>query len=138
MQKNFVTFYSPGTFIAETTTLPVSEWSVEEALKLADTVIERHGATPFAFRFIIRSREENELDSKISASSNLYFLGGKVEALDEIRNRKDPKDDILISNMEINGWDRVVTNSNSYRWTQPLEENDSIIDYTPPSKREQI
>jgi hypothetical protein len=35
MKKNFVIFYSPGTFFAEDTTEPIDSWDVEKAKKMA-------------------------------------------------------------------------------------------------------
>jgi hypothetical protein len=63
--------------------------------------------------------------------------GGLVETLDEVkaRRRPDGKDDILISNMEGNGYKRIVTNDNSWRWTQPLEEGDTVLDWKPRKRR---
>jgi hypothetical protein len=30
--------------------------------------------------------------------------------------------------MEVNGWDRIITNDNSWRWTQPLGKDDVVLD----------
>ena len=49
MQKHFVTFYSPGTFVAETSCLPIDSWNVDEAREMAHGIKERHGATPWGF-----------------------------------------------------------------------------------------
>lgn len=109
---HFVTFFSPGTFVHETTTRPIDSWDIETAKVMADSIVERYGATPFGFQFTTRSRGDEDLDSKISATSPMYFLGGTVEALAEVKARATDNDRILISNMEGNGWDRVVTNTN--------------------------
>ena len=58
----------------------------------------------------------------------MYHLGGKLESLDEIVQRNDPKDKILISNMRINGWDFVLVNDNSYRITLPFDDRDHLLD----------
>jgi hypothetical protein len=42
---HFVTFLSPGTFVAEDTTRPIESWDVKQAMKMADDIHERHGAT---------------------------------------------------------------------------------------------
>jgi hypothetical protein len=135
MQKHFVTFYSPGTMVAEQTAKPIAAWDVAAAMKMADEIGERYGATPYGFRFSTRSRGPDDLDSKESASSAFYWLGGKVETLAEVEARNDPSERILLGNMRINGWARVVTNTNSWRWTQPLHDGDTVLDYTPPNKR---
>lgn len=129
MEKHFVTFYSPGTFLHETVTLPIEEWDVEQAVEKARSITMRHGATPFGFSFSTRTREDNELDSRETKSSPMYYLGGKVLTLEDIKARKDPKDRVLISNMQCNNWDRVVENCNSYLIVQPLQDSDVVLDF---------
>lgn len=135
MQKHFVTFYSPGTLVAETSERPIEAWDTDTAMAMADEITERYGATPYGFRFSTRGRGDDDLDSKEIASSGLYYLGGKIETLAEVEARNDPKERILRSNMRGNGYDKVIINDNSWRWTQPLNEGDTVLDYTPPAKR---
>lgn len=135
MKKHFVVFYSPGTMVSETSQKPIDSWDVEQAMAMADDIIERHGATPYGFRFTTRSRGPEDLDSKETDKSPMYYLGGTVETLEEVKAKNDPEDRILISNMECNGWDRIITNTNSWRMTQPLHEDDVVLDYTPPEQR---
>jgi hypothetical protein len=40
--------------------------------------------------------------------------------------------------MRCNGYDRIVVNTNSWRWTQPLGEDDEVLDYTPPKQRDEV
>ena len=63
----------------------------------------------------------------MTATSPMYYLGGTILTLEEIEAKNDPNDNILISNMKCNGFDRVVVNSNSYRWTQPLYKDDIVL-----------
>lgn len=135
LSKHFVTFYSPGTFVAEQTTREIDSWDIDQAIRIADEISERHRATPYGFKFTTRSRSENELDSEVVSSSSLYYLGGEVLTLQDVTSRNDPEDEILISNMEGNGWNRIIINSNSWKWTQPLKDDDIVLDYTPPAKR---
>ena len=128
MKQHFVEFYSPGTFVAEQSTRPIDAWNVDTAIEMARSIKERHGAVPYGFRFITRGREDNELDSRIIDKSGLYYLGGRVETVEDVRQRDDPKEKILLSNMERNGFDRIVINENSGRWTQPLHETDTVLD----------
>ena len=129
VQAHFVTFYSPGTFVAEDSTLPIDSWDVIVAKKMAVGIKERHGATPYGFRFTTRSRGPKDLDSKVTATSGMYYLGGKVETLAQVKARATKDDRILISNMEINRWERIITNGNSWSWTQPLEATDIVLDW---------
>lgn len=134
VSKHFVTFYSPGTFVHETSTREIGSWDVAAACEMACIVVERHNATPFGFQFSTRSRGPNDLDSKQTAQSPMYYLGGTVLTLADVKARHDPKDHILIANMEGNGIARVVQNDNSWRTVQSLNEGDVVLDWTPPAK----
>ena len=131
VQQHYIHYRSPGTFVAEETVLPVDAWDVEAAVRNARSIKERHGATPYGFCFTTRGREDCDLDSREIARSNFYYLGGKVETLPEVEARADPKEDILRSNMRRNGYDRIIVNDNSWRWTQPLAATDVVLDFTP-------
>ncbi len=96
MTQHFVTFYSPGTFVHETSTEPISSWDVEAVKEMARSVKERYGATPFGFRVKARATEA---------------------------------DRILVSNMESNQIERVVTNDNSWRIALPLKPDDVILQW---------
>src|SRR3546814_4451639 len=128
MQKHFVTFYSPGTLVAEMTEKPIDAWNVGRAVEMAKGISERHGATPYGFRFSTRGRSDDDLDSKVLETSPMHYLGGRVETLAEVEARNDPNDRILLCNMRGNGYDRVVVNDNSWRWTQPLMPDDIVLD----------
>jgi isochorismate hydrolase len=132
VQQHYVTFYSPGTFVAEETQRPIEAWDVERAKEMARTVLERHGATPYGFRFTTRGRTAVELNSREIAKSPFYWLGGKVETLAEVKARATEKDRILVSNMEGNGYDRIITNDNSWRWTSPLDADDVVLEWDVP------
>ena len=131
MDRHFVTFLSPGTFVSETTTKPVDAWDVDNAVSVAHEITERHGATPYGFYFSTRSRGENDLDSKESKRSCTYYLGGTVLTLEDVKARQDPKDRILISNMKGNGYSRVIENRNSWKVTMPLSDDDVVLDFAP-------
>ena len=127
MKSHFVTFYSPGTFVPEQTTKEIDDWDVEKAKQIAQDVKERYNAVPFGFRFTTRSRDSNELDSKVTDTSNMYYLGGTVLTLAQVEAKNDPDDRILISNMKGNGWDRIIVNTNSYKHTTNLNEGDIVL-----------
>lgn len=131
MEKHFVFFLSPGTFVHEQSVREIETWDVEQAKEMARNIKERYGSTPFAFYFITRSREDNDLDSKITQKSPKYYLGGKIETVEEVRARNDPKERILLSNMEGNRWKKIITNSNSWKITQPLEKDDVVLEWSP-------
>lgn len=134
MQAHFVTFLSPGTFFSEKRELPIESWDVDAAIRMSESIIERHGARPYGFYFTTRGRNDDELDSSQKPKSGIYYLGGRVRTVEDVRRDAKPEEEILLANMERNGYARVVENSNSYTWTAPLKEDDVVLDYTPPSR----
>jgi len=126
MKQHFVTFLSPGSFVHEETTKPIDSWDIEKAKEMARNIKERHGATPFAFVFTTRSRKDDELDSREVKRSGRYFLGGRVMTLAEVKAEM-PTERILISNMECNGYAKIVVNDNSWRSIQPLDEDAASV-----------
>jgi len=132
MKKHTVTFYSPGIFVSETTTVDIDSWDVELAKKMARNIKERHGAVPYGFRFktvkyhIENSRPITEQEVK---SSNMYYLGGTVRHLDFIILEDKPDEKTLIWNMKNNGYDRVIENTNSYKITLPLNKEDVVLEW---------
>lgn len=135
LTKHFVTFYSPGTFFDEETTRPIEGWDVGTAVEMAGSVLKRHGAAPYGFQFSTRERGPDDLDSHVATRSALYYLGGRVETIDDVRARRDPKERILLRNMEGNGWDRIIHNNNSWLTTRPLRDDDIVLDYARPAGR---
>lgn len=130
MEKHFVTFYSPGTFVAEDTSKPIDSWDPDVAKGMAKDITERYHATPYGFRFTTRRRKDDELDSCVVATSPMYYLGGVIETVEQVKARADgDRDRILISNMECNDWERVITNSNSWKWVQPLMDDDVVLEW---------
>jgi len=127
MTQHFVTFYSPGTFIAEETTKPIDAWDTTIALRMAAEVTERHGAKPCAFAFTTRSRGDADLDSKVVARSALHYFGVNVETLADIEARSAPADRTLIANMRGNGYARVVTTTSGWKATMPLRDGDVVL-----------
>lgn len=131
VEAHFVTFFSPGTLVAEQSTAQIKAWDINVAMDMANAITERYNATPYGFRFSTRSRGVKDLDSKEVKRSPLYYLGGTVETLAEVKARASAKDRILIANMEGNGYDRIITNNNSWKWTQPLDADDVVLDFMP-------
>lgn len=134
IEQHFVTFKSPGTFVHEETTLPIEEWKASLAVDMAHGIVERHGSTPFGFVFTTRRREDTELDSKVVATSGLYFLGGEILTLADVKARDDDSDRILISNMERNHIGRVIENRNSWRSTHEMGDEDTVVQFVPKQK----
>lgn len=127
MKKHFVKFMSPGTFCAEETVREIDSWDANKAILMAKEIIERHNSKPYGFKFFTRERTDDELDSKITQTSGTYYINGKIETLEEIKAKGDPNNRILISNMECNGWDAVVTTYSPWKWTQPFGKDDKVV-----------
>jgi hypothetical protein len=132
--KHFVEFYSPGTFIPESTTLPIDSWIVDKAVEMSHHIVERHSACPFGFRFSTRTREENDFDSKVTNTSPMHYLGGKIVTTEEVLAGTDPAEEILRKNVEYNDIKRLIINTNSWKFTAKLEDDDIVLDYTPREK----
>lgn len=128
MQQHFITFFSPGTFVDEITTLPVDAWDPVVGKSMAEKSRERHGAKPYAFQFTTRGRRQDELDSKVIATSPRYFIRGKVRTLEQVAADADPNEHILLRNMENNDIARVVETRNSWRHTAPMMPGDVVLD----------
>ena len=136
-RKHFITFCSPGTFTSETTTKPISSWDTKEAIKIAQTITERHGAKPYGFLFETKVVADPipdgeggtlEVEPKSVKSSGIYYLGGKLETYDDIEARKDPKEETLLWNMKWNDYPIIIVNTNSWKFTAAYKESDSIVD----------
>lgn len=127
MTKHFVIFYSPGTFIAESSEKQIGSWDVKEACRMAAEITERYGAIPYGFSFKTVEQNDGEWGLKESARSGLYYINCRVLTLEEVKARNDPAERILVSNMECNGWNEVVQTITGWRWTQPLQKGDTVI-----------
>ncbi len=126
MKEHYVTFYSPGTFVAETTIKRIKRWDVGLALALLPAIEERYGAKPYCFQFSTKKRGFREFEAKESERSPSYYVGCKVQTLEDIE-AEGPASAILAQNMRSNGWDRVATTTEGWKWTQPLREEDVVL-----------
>lgn len=129
MEKHFVHFFSPGTFCAEETVREIPSWDIELAKDMAKTVTERYNATPFGFQFVTRCRGPRDFDSKETKRSCMFYLGGKIETYAEVVARNDPSEQILRDNMRINKIDRILINTNSWKYTAQLKSTDVVLEW---------
>lgn len=129
MQQHYVLFYSPGTLFTEVNSKEIDSWDVDKAVVLSKDIFQRYGARPFGFQFITKSRSESELDSKETARSNMYYLGGRIETFEDVVKRNNPKEEILRKNMEYNNIKRIIVNDNSYRFTGEFKDDDVLLEY---------
>jgi len=131
IEKHFVTFLSPGTFVSEESTYEIDSWDVQKAMEMAASVKERYGATPYAFYFTTRTRGDDDFDSKRTATSCTYHLGGELLTVEDVERENKPDQEILLSNMRSHT-PKVVRNTNSWMHHAPFKDGDVLLDYTPP------
>lgn len=115
--------------MSEQSERPIDSWDVDAAKAMIPFIKERWDATPYGFYFTTRERKEDELDSKVTKTSPFYYLGGKVETYEEVVARNDPSEEILRSNMKCNGYDRIIINTNSWKFTAGLREEDVVLQW---------
>ena len=124
MKQHFVTFYSPGTMVGEQSTREVESWDPEKARAMMPEITERYDAVPYGFRFTTRKRGFRQLDSHESARSGMYYVDCKVQTLADVLADGAT---VLAGNMRTNHWDRVVTTTKGWAWSQPLMEGDVLL-----------
>ena len=118
--KTYARFFAPGSFVANDWTRPV-EQADPYAVKWPDD----------AYAFTLHEREdvvdgETRYEGKPRQIGPTYYHpDSKVETLDEVR--RNPKaGTVLVSNMECNGWDRIVW-SRWGNWPQPYEPDKARV-----------
>lgn len=130
-EKHYAEFFSPGTLFAETSVMPMETEDPKEAVAKWRNITERYGAKPYAFQ-LYTNLEHDDVDGfkcrpKEVRRSGYYFLGGTIRTAAEVLAGTDEKEDILRSNVRCNEITAVVTNTNSYRSTQPFGKNDVVV-----------
>ena len=126
MKKRYVTFYSPGTFVAEQTTKCVASWDVDKAVEMMSGIEERYGAKPYGFQFYTMKRATNDMNPHEIERSGMYYVGCRIQTLADVE-AEGSSTRILAQNMRSNKWDSVVTTKEGWKWTQPLREKDVML-----------
>ena len=137
VEKHYVSFLSPGSFVDEDTRKSIAGWDTAKAVKMAKTITERYNATPYAFFFTTVLTAEAiddgmggklKVEERETARSGKHFLGGEIKSFDDVVKEGNPKDNILLSNMKCNDYPFVVENRNSWKAVQPFEKEDCVVD----------
>lgn len=124
MKKHFVEFYSPGTFLAEITVKSIESWNIDKAKEMAKDIKERYSAIPYGFRFVTKDQKSN---NEIVNKSGMYYFGGTVKTLKELKQENNSDNKILIKNIESADYNKIVINSNSYKWVRPFRKEDTLL-----------
>jgi hypothetical protein len=127
MEKHYVEFLSPGTFVSESDVREIDSWDSEKAVEMAREITQRYNAKPFGFRFFTKARGDEDFEPKVTATSKMYYINGTVMTVDEVRGRRNPDERILLSNMEGNGWGNVVTTYTPWKYTSVFNDGDQIV-----------
>ncbi len=113
----FAELFSPGTLFCESSRIKVdSKNDIKTAIKGVKKTKERHGATPFGFRFV---------DGNSKALSGIYYVTGRVFRRDDIPDTKE--NSILRCNMISRPV--CIENNNSYRYTGEFAKEDIVVDW---------
>lgn len=63
------------------------------------------------------------------AAKHMGVLMTDNVVLAEVEARNDPKEQILRDNMRINGYDKIIVNTNSWKFTGPLSSTDVVLEW---------
>ena len=116
IKQHYVEFFSPGRYKAETTMREIDSWDVDKAVEMSKTIVEKRDARPYGFHFITRGRKDFELDSKELDRSPKYYLGGTLRTVAELEAENDPMNRLIIKQMKSNKFDKVIINTNCWKW----------------------
>lgn len=122
--QTFVKFWRRGVFVDEDSNRSVASRDIG-ALLIPDTA--------YALEFYDRRVHDDHgvvLSSEPFNWSPRFFIGGRIMTAQEVE-REIPDHDILLDNMRINGWDRVIQTRCGH--FQPYRDGDIRID---PVRRE--
>lgn len=129
---HFVTFFSPGTFVSEYTTKPIKSRNTKLAAQMAREIKERHGATPYGFRFETRIKfiaARITAESPSVKTSKMFYLGGCVRSSAKVLAGKHPTEKILRENVKSNKYPAIIVNRNSYEIACPFLKGDVLLDH---------
>ncbi len=132
-----VEFLSPGTFMSEATSKAIREWDSVEAVAMSKGIEERHGATPYGFRFKTYITHDPipdghgdflKVEPKVVAKSGIYYITGTIRSIEQVVADDIADEMILRSNMLCNHVAYIICNTNSYRTTMEFEAEDYVVD----------
>ena len=119
--KYWVKFWMPGTIVAES-------WN-QEFESLPDP--RRVSWPRHAYAFTVHQREDivdkdKEYQGKPEQVGPMYYHpDSKIETLEEVKQNPNTGP-ALVSNMECNGWDRIIW-TRWKNWPQPFKEGEMLV-----------
>lgn len=137
MKKHYVVFISPGSFVDEMTSKPIESWDTKAAIALAETIVERYGAKPYAFMFktydelpdvVDEDGHRRSVEARELAASGRHYIDGTVLTRDDVVALKDPKLSIMESNMRNVGSEIVCRTTRSYTHHGVFAPGDCVVD----------
>jgi len=117
--KYFVEFYYPGILVSETSIKEISKDT-----NIDDIEVPKNA---YGFKFFKKAyKTENgiNLDSDRLNESRMYYVGGVVYSLEDVKKRY-PSKEILIRNMENNNYENVIR-CRTGNW-QVFEDGDFVL-----------
>ena len=119
MKQHFITFLYPGVFFPEEATQAVESWDPAPWQNWEASLSYR----PFAFYFTTRERGDADLDSRQTAKSGRYYLGGEVIHLSNLP--EDEAHSILRSNIsQFAGQNAIKCSTGNW---QPFLPEDTLL-----------
>lgn len=123
MQKEtviYVKFFSPGSFVAES-------WT--EEVESLDPYTVKWPENAYAFTMYLREdiiyEGKRHKGEPTKIDSMYYHPDSKVETLEQVKINPN-RGQFLVSNMELNGWNKVVW-TRWGNWPQPFNEDKDIV-----------
>lgn len=135
-RKHFAEFYSPGTILAEVSTVELECDSIEEAVYRSKSIVVRHGATPYAFDIVTKivappvdGGEDGVMMDVIPKEverRGRFYLGGKLRRFGEVV-KAEGENAVIVFNMRSHECPICIEIVNGYRSTHFFDENDVIV-----------
>ena len=121
MLKHYVQYFSPGSFVSETSDKEIPSRSLDHVLPMKKN--------SYSYGFLFFDREETKINGEVLKGkkknySSTHYIGGRkmnaTEVKAEVKNNAT-----LLSNMKINEWKYVV--KTKFGQFMPFEKGDIMI-----------
>lgn len=136
--KIYAEFHSPGSFVDEVSSREIETMDPAAACEIVKEIKERHGATPYGFRFVSMLTHEPipdgkggemRVEPKPLMKTGFFYLNATPMTFDDVEAHGGDVS-ILLSNMRSNGWWVVVECINAYRTMRSFGPGDATVSPT--------